>query len=307
MKRIIFLASVLAAMLILSIGCSDDSTPAGNDLLVGDTNSAEFQFVGELFGDGEIESAFRVLELSFDFLDSAGVFQSPMKNRPVSRASGTTNEVITYSLTKSYVNGWHIFSFQGLMVDTIYNDTVSFGGIDSVQIRTMGAPIAVNDSTFDEIYIRAHYTYTEVGVGAGSSDLSMNLTNFVEDTLSGGMGFTINGTTTETIDALETDSNTTCDYAATSTITITNLVFSASGDCPSGGSMSLVADLDLTCIVSLGTSVDTISVSGLWNFSVTFNSDNTSTYSFNDGTTEWTGVDTCYTDGVQASPYIFHH
>ncbi len=113
---------------------------------------------------------------------------------------------------------------------------------------------------------------------------------------------TLNGTATETASGNYGDSSVTCDFSFSNSLTATNIMFVENGNigCPTSGSISLTANINISCIGDLGAGVDTISVSGVWTATGVFASDGSVALTISDGTTVWNTTEPC-DDGVQAS------
>ena len=280
-------------------GCSSDD--AITNLIQGDTSSAEFQLVENFVGADGLEAIGNSFDLSLDLIDSIpGATFSPKK--AISRqALGSGDEIIIFdSLSYSYDGSWHVFTFAASAIDTVLSDTVSISGIDSIQTMSDGMPIQVPDSTLDELRIRSHLN---ISVSGGFFDASsvhaITVTGITVEMLT---PVTLNGTATETASGSYGDSSVTCDFTFSNSLTATNIMFTENGniDCPTSGSVSLTATIDITCIGDLGAGVDTVSVAGVWTATGVFASDGSVALTISDGSTVWNTTEPC-NSGAQAS------
>lgn len=301
MKRFILLFTLLSlgAFMTMLPGCSSDD--AVSNLIQGDTNSADFQLVQNLVGAEGLEAIGNSFDLSLDLLDSIpGATFSPKK--AISRqALGEGDEIFVFdSLSYAYDGTWHVFTFAASAIDTILFDTVSISGIDSIQTVSDGMPIQVPDSTLDELRIRSRL---DINVSGGFFDASsvhaITVTGITVEMLT---PVTLNGTATETASGSYGDSSVTCDYSFSNSLTATNIMFAENGqiDCPTSGSVSLTATVDMTCIGDLGAGIDTVSVAGAWTATGVYASDGSVALTISDGTTVWNITEPC-DSGVQAS------
>ena len=301
MKRFTLLFTLLSlgAFTTMLPGCSSDD--AVTNLIQGDTNSAEFQIVENLVGADGLEAIGNSFDLSLELLDSIpGATFSP-KKAIARQALGEGDEILVFdSLSYSYDGTWHVFTFAAFAIDTILFDTVSISGIDSIQTMSDGMPIQVPDSTLDELRIRSHL---DISVSGGFFDASsvhaITVTGITVEMLT---PVTLNGTATETASGSYGDSSVTCDFSFSNSLTATNIMFTENGniDCPTSGSVSLTATIDITCIGDLVTGVDTVSVAGVWTATGVFASDGSVALTISDGTTVWNTTEPC-DSGVQAS------
>ncbi|MEE8404436.1 MAG: hypothetical protein V3S17_03505 [candidate division Zixibacteria bacterium] len=301
MKRFTLLFTLLSlgAFMTMLPGCSTDD--AVSNLIQGDTNSADFQLVQNLVGAEGLEAIGNSFDLSLDLLDSIpGATFSPKK--AISRqAQGEGDEIFVFeSLSYAYDGTWHVFTFAASAIDTILFDTVSISGIDSIQTVSDGMPIQVPDSTLDELRIRSRL---DISVSGGFFDASsvhaITVTGITVEMLT---PVTLNGTATETASGSYGDSSLTCDYSFSNSLTATNIMFAENGqiDCPTSGSVSLTATVDMTCIGDLGAGIDTVSVAGAWTATGVYASDGSVALTISDGTTVWNTNEPC-DSGVQAS------
>ena len=301
MKRFTLLFTLLSlgAFMTMLPGCSTDD--AITNLIQGDTNSAEFQIVENFVGADGLEAIGNSFDLSLDLLDSIpGATFSPKK--AISRqALGGGDEIIVFdSLSYTYDGSWHVFTFAAFAIDTILFDTVSISGIDSIQTMSDGMPIQVPDSTLDELRIRSHLNISvSGGEFTATLDHAITVTGITVEMLT---PITINGTATETASGSYGDSSVTCDFSFSNSLTATNIMFTENGniDCPTSGSVSMTATIDITCISDLVSGVDTVSVAGVWTATGVFASDGSVALTISDGTTVWNTTEPC-DSGAQAS------
>jgi len=301
MKRFTLLFTLLSlgAFITMLPGCSTDD--AVTSLIQGDTNSIDFQLAENLVGAEAFEAIANSFDLSFIIIDSIpGATFSP-KNAMSRQALGGGDEILVFdSLSYTYDGVWHVFSFSGFVIDTIYNDTITIAGIDSLQTLSGGQTLQVPDSTLDELRIRSHFSISENGGSfSANSDAALTITGITIDMVT---PVTINGTATETATGSDGDSTLVCDFSFSNALSATNLMFAENGqiDCPTSGTVSVTATIDMSCIGDLGAGVDTISVSGVWTATGVYTSDGSVTLTISDGTTVWTTTEPC-DDGVQAS------
>ena len=301
MKRFTLLFTLLSlgALITLLPGCSTDDVVT--NLIQGDTNSSEFQVVENIVGAEGFEAVGNSFDLTFELIDSIPGSTFSPKNAMSRHALGQGDEIIVFdSLSYTWDGAWHVFTFAGSVIDTIYNDTVTISGIDSVQTLSGGQSLQVPDSTLDELRIRSHFDITEVGgTFTASSVHALTVTGITVQMLT---PVTINGTATETASGSDGDSTIACTFTFSNALTVTNIMFAENGqiDCPTSGSISLTATVDMTCIGDLGAGVDTITVSGVWTATGVFASDGSVAITISDGTTVWNTTEPC-DDGVQAS------
>ena len=295
MKRFSGLICMVLTIATLSfvIGCSSGSSD--NDLVAGDVNDPEFQFVSEFLDPTELEALGTGIDLAFLFWDSIPGVSAARAAHP--RTQSLQEEgLVVEEYSYSYANGWHVFTFS-LFVDEFF-DTLDMAGIDSVQFLVAGVPMQVPDSTVDGLSIRAS---VDVGLRSGmlsvSSDQSVDIANLSYDLLT---PVTVNGTShEEAVFVLETDS-VDCSFGLTSAMTITDLVGYIEGeDCPSSGRIDVGATVDIDCV---GTDADpgVLDVNGGWNASAIYH-DGMVDLSYSDGTTLWETTEQCgYAPGVPA-------
>ena len=301
MKRFTLLFTLLSLGTFMTMlpGCSTDD--AITNLIQGDTNSSEFQAVENIVGTEGFEVIGNSFYLSLEILDSIpGSTFSPKK--AISRqALGVGDEIFVFSsLSYAYDGVWHVFTLAASVIDTIYNDTINISGIDSVQILSGGQTLQVPDSTLDELRIRSHLNIAQVGESfLASLDHAITVTGITVAMIA---PVTFNGTATESATGTDGDSTLVCDFTYGNTLTATNIVFSEGGTigCPTSGSISLTANINISCIGDLGAGVDTISVSGVWTATGVYASDGSVALTISDGTTVWNTTEPC-DDGVQAS------
>ncbi len=156
MKKFTLLLTLLTlgAFVAMLPGCSSDD--ATDNLIQGDTNSAEFQLIENIVGADAFEIAATAFDFSLDLIDSIpGATFSPKKALS-GQALGTSTEIILFdSLSYAWDGAWHVFSFAASAIDTIFFDTISVSGIDSLQTLSNGQSMQVPDTTMDEFRIRS--------------------------------------------------------------------------------------------------------------------------------------------------------
>lgn len=302
MKRFTLLFTLLSlgAFLTMLPGCSSDD--AVTNLIQGDTNSVEFQFVNEIIGDEALEGLGIASDFSFGLIDSIpGATFSP-KNRNGRHALGGGDEMIVFdSLSYAWDGNWHVFSFSAMIIDTIFNDTFDISGIDSLQTLSNGTPLQIPDNTMDELRARAHLDISDRSGSFSISGVhSLDITNITPELID---PVTFNGSGTESFSGSESDSAVSCDFSFSNSLTVNNVVLSLEGnsDCPTSGSIAMTSTIDIACIMDLGTSVDTVSVTGVWSVTGVFASDGSISLTISDGTTVWNTTEPC-DQGIQAGP-----
>lgn len=294
MKRFTLLFTLLSLGVFMAMlpGCSTED--AITNLIQGDTNSAEFQFVNEIIGSDAMEGFGNVSAFSFELIDSIpGATFSP-KNSNGRQALGIGDEIILFdSLSYSWNGSWHVFAFSAMIIDTMFNDTIDISGIDSLQTLSNGTPIQVPDSSMDELRVRAHIVISERnGSFNGSGIHSIDITGITPMLID---PVTLNGSATETFSGTDSDSGATCNFAFSNALTVNNVVVSLEGTsgCPTSGSINMTANIDMTCIQNLGSAVDTVKVAGSWSFTGVFASDGSIAITISDGTTVWQTTEPC--------------
>jgi len=301
--------SAMVALFGLTLGCSNDST-TNNPLIVGDTTDVGFQFVQDMFGQGDLEGSFEIsADISFELLDAQfpgweGTAQ-PLRQRQSSALEDSTIIGITNYM---YSDGWHIFTFSATILVNL-DTALTLSGIDSIRVRANGIDLVQPDSTADELFINAHF---EVFAGSieffsYSADHSLHLTaNFdainpnlvIEGSLSQDLTAQINEYT-------GTDSAVSCAISVALSETITNLTFPVDSlgepaDCPSSGSLSASALINVSCSTASG--LDTLSINGGWTIQTTVQTSGDFTVTYSDGTSTWTTTVPCVPgDGVMAA------
>lgn len=294
MKRFTLLFTLLSlgVFIVMLPGCSTEDTIT--NLIQGDTNSAEFQFVENIVGADGFEAVGLAFDFSFAIIDSIPGSTFSPKRSGSRHALGVDGEVIMFdSLSYVYDGGWHVFSFSAIIIDTFFNDSISISGIDSVQTLSNGQPMQVPDMTVDELRIRAHFDIADFdGSFTGTGDHSLTVTGITPEMLT---PIVINGTATETASGTDGDSAFTCTFSFTNSLTVTDITFSDTAliDCPTSGKISLSSTVDMTCIGGLGTAVDTISVAGSWTATGVFAADGSIAITISDGTTVWQTTEPC--------------
>lgn len=297
MKRLVFLTLTLFTMAGLGLvsGCNS-SNPLETEF--GDTNSPEFQLVQGFVGDDATDGLGRSIDISFELFDSIpGVSTSPKQRG--NYAALDEDVVVIDSFNYSYTNGWHIFAFWLMAADTVSGDTVDVAGIDSLQARYNGVPMQIPDSTMDELYIRCHFDVALRNSNVvGSADHSANITNIDWEGINPA---NINGAVTENLSGTYSDSEIVADFSFNNNLTAENIVFNIStGECPTAGLIELNSVIDISAVQTIGTSVDSIQISGNWEITGVFSGDEV-TITYYDGTTYWQTTDTCGSS-VSSSP-----
>jgi len=290
MKRFVLLTAILAPVIVMAfiIGCGSSDKSTNDSLLPGDTTNPSFQLVSDFLGEGIAENVSQSINLSFELWDSIpDVTASPRDHyRPMITQAGDS---VSLTYTYAYSNGWHIFDFEAYSADI--TDTVVVSGIDSIRFLSEGTPMQFPDSTVDALIIHPHFSInTYVNGSSISSDQALTLSNLSNNPT---QPVTVNGASVEIASLVFDDSNSTCTLDMSSTLGISNVVVLLEGDeCPSSGSMNLLATLDLACIGVGDNLGDSLNVNGAWNLTAAYTGTATN-LRYSDGTTEWNVTDSC--------------
>jgi hypothetical protein len=289
MKRFTVLAGfaiTIVAALAMIFGC--ESNP--NDPEMGNVNDPEFQLVQQFVGESSDDGIARTMEISFELFDSIpGVSSSPKSFNQ--RAATEEDVLVVDSFNYAYTNGWHIFQFWVWVADTSAGDTVDVAGIDSLQALDNGTPMQIPDSTMDALYIRCHWDVALRNSNiAGSADNSINIINLDWNGINPA---NINGSVTENLTGTVSDSDIVVDFDISNTLTADDIVFNVfTGECPSSGALYLTSAIDISAVRTIGTSVDSLSINGVWEITAAFTGDEIMV-TYYDGTTYWQTTDSC--------------
>lgn len=296
MKLLALLSLVLLLVAVLALipGCS--SSPANSAM--GDANDPEFLLIQEFVGESSTDGIARAMEISFELFDSIpGVAPAP-KNF-TQRAAADEDLLVVDSFNYAYTNGWHIFEFWIWATDTAAGDTVDVFGIDSLRALSNGTPMQVPDSSMDALYIRCHWDVALRNSNViGSADNSVNIVNI---DWYGVDPANISGSVVENLSGTVSDSETVVDFSFSNSLTADDIVLNLAADeCPTSGSLNLTAAIDISAIRTIGASVDTLSIDGVWEISATFEGTDL-TVTYYDGTTYWETTESC-SDTPTAGP-----
>jgi len=239
------------------------------------------------------------MDLSLDLIDSVPALGAPGKFH-VSSLALQEGDAVFDSVSYTYTNGWHVFTFDGYVVDISTLDTTDISGTDSVQILAAGSPLAEFDSTVDAMKIRAEMDISARGGNAVLAGVQrFDITDMTSDST---VPVTLNGTMSETADLSFADSAGSCDMNLDNSVSVDNVVIVLESDeCPRSGSMSAVTTVNVSC-AGQGDNGGTFSlnVNDTWHVTATFDN-GTMTTVFNNSTTTWTVTDTC-NSGQASSP-----
>ncbi len=301
MKRILFLGGFLLAMIVLVsfVGCEEDE----DDVTGGVVDTARFELVSEMFGEGIFSYDQGLLDIAFNLIDS---IPEPTRS-PHPFVAGSSDIDSLVIATYEYSDFWHIFTLTATMIewyDEYEADTFYFEGIDSLRFGDGTEYMQYPNSTTTELDIRCHFAASiasgpEFGVSMGSH-ASLDLTGEYEG------DFTVNGNTSDTIAIYISEELDTCAIGATMSQTFTDLLFDSLAQyeesCPPSGSIVLNLGLTVEC-TSGGEVLDSLNIDGNWQISFVF-SNRYVTGTYNDGTSSWSYTGYCGPDQV-TSP-IWH-
>lgn len=286
----------ILAMMIIGVlaagitGCSNILT-TGDTLDVGDNNDVNYQFVEqEIFSDEIYEGIDVSLDLTESLIDSIPG-ASPTRPHIVAEAAGSP---VLNSLSYTYSNNWHIFTFTGYISEMGSADTVDFTGIDSIQVFDNGQIQQIPDDSSDAFNFRAHFTAT----GRNNSDslvadhaVQVALDNVNADLIH------LDAQLDEAIWFEYSNSTDTCQVNVTSSFTaddITMLESQGDASCPQSGMITIAVSVMMTCAGG-GANPFSLSIDGSWTAVGTFDGSSES-FTISDGTNEWTSTEPC---GVQ--------
>jgi hypothetical protein len=278
-------------VLTLAIGCSDTDSPTGN-LQMGDTTSAEFQFVEENLNGEDVFNNFELgLELSTQLLAEAGIpVGSP---RAGALASAGVNDVIINSIIdwEFTADRWWVFNFEATIseTDSAVVTQISVAGIDSVQLLLDGVAIDSSEVAlgFDALKARAHVNWADLAQTVTAS--AHHRVDFSSAEVGNDSLITISGSVNDTVTLVWAGQDYECHLEVSSNQAVNNLVVlvSAAGDCPQSGSLSAVATLDLLCYGLGASQYNDLDIDGTWTMSVQVNDNQSATITYSDGTTAW--------------------
>ena len=303
MKKILLLTFLsLLAFGITFIGCDSSNSSNDSNLLLGDTNSENFQFVEENVGEGAFNSIGYSLDLSFEFIDQIPGPPSSPKQKKIVSYSASDSIQANHQYSYDTLNGWHIFLFEAIIYDS--TDVVSLAGIDSIQVTKDGIAMRYPDSTMNGFKIRKWFEFSLNGAddahGEGHHAYDIDATQYEIDSTG-----SIDGMTEEYLSVYTADSNATCTLAVTNNVTINDvilLVDSPDDGCPQGGSVVVSSGLSLDCTGNGEGGLNSLSIDGNWTLTAQFNG-TTETYTFTDGTTTWTITEPCDDPQTISSPF----
>lgn len=289
-----------------STSCSGEN-PLGSEKLIGSLNDSTFAATEEILSDLAFDfEALAWFDGIFDSIPGLSVGASPSRDfddRRLFRTAGDSIIIESYSLVVDTVNWWYIFTIYA----TDGNNTASI--VDSVQVSGPNGPgsaEALGDNV-NNLKVRAHVQIssndTTDFVGTIGAHVSGEVTVLSIDTVDQILvsNLSVSITAIDTISGTVYDSSGTCDVTITSTTYAVNLVSQdePNTDCPSSGTISVSATLDLAC-VSFG-QTDTLEINGSWAVGVTFNGDGTASVVYEDATTRWTTEINC-SNTISGSP-----
>lgn len=294
MKRNVFVSLLMLALLaVVGIGCGENSTTGPSNLVIDSTN---FLVVDDVIGDDYFSSAFQSMDLSFALLDSIPFPAAPEKSAYSDFATGAEDIIISSISQYTFSNGWHIFDFEGTAYDPISQITSAVTGTDSIQVIEDGIAVQFpqGDDFIDALKLRAHVLWqTDPTSSTGSFHhaLDVEILRTEVDTI-----LVISGSASDSVYAVFGEGSTVCVLDVSMNQTITALSMNSNGDeCPTSGTINMSASIDLACTdtSSVGTSLDSLSISSQWLVTATVNNDGSVTVHYSDNTTQWTVTQPC--------------
>ncbi|MEW5796088.1 MAG: hypothetical protein AB1772_06975 [Candidatus Zixiibacteriota bacterium] len=257
-------------------------------------SGADSAFVVRYFdGPDNFMMAYRSVDVSVMLLDSIPAPGAPKPVRLPSAAQDGEYIVISAIHSYEYSNGWHIFDFSALVVDTVWNDTVFIGGIDSVQVYSSGELVQYPGDMqgIDQLRERVHAGFegsqnpnwgrvhhsSIVNLNAVGPDTTLSLTGTVRDTLFVSESGDYGGW---------------CEVGVAMHQTVSNLTIPMNGigECPLDGEMVITVDFDVHCEEF---ETGTFDYSGNWTVNAMVNPDQTVTLTFTGGDFHWTTIVDC--------------
>ena len=294
--RLTILTIILGGLLLFLLGaCSEDESPLTSDNLT--QQQTDSSLVAASVGDRLFDTPLQSIELSGALLEQQGVMSSGRS--AATRAASDGDEIVISAVASyEYTNGWHVFDFEALVVDTESNDTVEVTGVDSVQVLVNDQPqfVVPEGVEPDGLKARAHLDW-DVLTGDASCDLNHRIDVDAApqefDTI-----VTINGTIHDTLHGVESTDTLECALDVSYDVVVTNLQISAAAgddDCPLAGEIDAVATIDAECTTN-DTPPDSIGVHGTWTVNAVVNDNNTVTIRYSDGILSFTTTETCADD-----------
>jgi len=301
MKRTFFvlLSLFCIAFCLFVLGCSDDDEKVTNPASIDPEDSTFVQdaFDGDIFLEG-----LQSVDLSLELLNNIPVPLAPKYEQGSRLLIDDDEEIVISSINSyNYSEGWHIFSFDALVVNVVEPDTVWIMGSDSVQVSLEGTAIQnyTPESDFDLLQQRVHAHWRDtpfIGAILASTEeghihhrLGIDIEVIAPDTF-----ITANGTVYDTLINHEESMDDVCDMTAILSQTLTNLqmdVTSTDG-CPESGTVVVAANLDVEC-VDYEDPPNTFTLNGNWVVTATVNGNGTITVTFSNGVVSWSITDTC--------------
>ena len=301
MKRFVTLAIILSlgAFLIFIAGC--DSDPESSGLQEGSLDDPNYELVDDIFGEGFVGFNSQMLGLSMALADSIPGQQGPAKLFASSAEGECPFAEIEFSYTWDNVNYWHIFNVAAYAEEEIGDgstNTYSYEGIDSIRFENVSGPMQYPDETTTNMKIRWHFgtlvtaDTDEIEV---TNDASLDLTGEYEG------DFTVNGSSTDSLDVSVGESQSTCIIAISSVQSFTDVEMDEAArfgaDCPASGRMDIDATIAIECEGTGGEGeFEELSITGDWDISYVFDSTGEArqvTITFIDGTTRWVNTVDC--------------
>lgn len=287
--------TIVGSLLLLLLGaCSDDKDPvtSNDDLTQQETDSS---IVATTVGERLFSTPLQSIELSTALLEEQGVLSSRQASATTRAASDGDEIIISLLGGYEYTNGWHVFDFEAVVVDSESHDTVEVAGVDSVQVLIDGQPqqIVPQGSEPDGLKARAHLGWDLV-TGDAYCDLNHRIDIDADhqelDTV-----LTINGTIHDTLHAFDPTDTLTCGLDVSYDVVVADLMVSAlaaDGDCPMNGEIDAVAEIEAECCNN-DTPPDSISIHGTWTVNAKVNDNNTVTLRYSNGFLTFTVTEDC--------------
>ncbi|MBD3258168.1 hypothetical protein GF377_07020 [candidate division GN15 bacterium] len=296
----LFLVGLIGLTSMLAVGCSDDdntSTGPENETL----SSRDTNMVSSMVGDAMFSTPLQTVALSEALVNNSPHIVGKSGTGQVMSLSDDDEIIITSVNSYTYADGWHVFDFEAVVVDTETDDTVDVVGVDSVQVLVDGDPVQeVNDSDFvNGLLARAHVDWdfrtAEVSADANHRiDIGVAVQEM--DTI-----VTVSGSVNDTLDVVSVEDSLTCDITIRLDQVLDSLQVYANADdddCPLSGFVASTAGITADC-QGTGDSDDTLQVNGVWAVTATVNGDGTVTVTYDGPIVSWTVTEDC--DEVEAS------
>lgn len=290
---------------ILLAGCDSDDSAVGTQPT--DDTGADSSLVSTTIGDRMMATPFQSLEISTQLLAQQGVTVLNARPGPLAATSAGDEDIIITAIGDySYANGWHVFTFEAIVVNTNTGDTVDIAGVDSVQVLVNGSPVFVVDHNvvIDGVLARAHLDWSVrdgSGDGVVHHSIDVGATPIEADTL-----ITIDGFAHDTLNGFEATDSVQCDVHLSYDMTIENLqVYASAGDddCPEAGDITVAVSIDAGCAEIIGSNPDSVHVDGTWTVTAHVHDDGSVTVTYTNGLAYWRVTEDCGSGAEEAESW----